>query len=351
MEQLKPKSLTFLLSSWLTISLIFLSGEIVTRYGAFGGLVIVLAFMLALLCFIPLLKINLETELPGLHAFLLLLWLLESLLVHLFIGSMLLHIAFQLDIYEAILVSSVIFMVVSILLYKLDDFVSGFQLVKLTIIFGLAILLPNYVYLQKGLETVYHNLLHYHPRILHLEQEGLNYLFLFALVIFFAKFFLQSADLKLVIGEFSKKGIQKLFLGAVIWSTIILAFSTMTVVATTQALPFEHHNELMIQLIKKLSTPFIFYLVIFALYSGTLVTVSLFFQSYYRKVNMKDKPLLNKMSLFFILALIPLFVAAFYPYLTILAIFYWAGGILAGLTILHILLSMVRKCYKEMTKR
>ncbi|WP_147512912.1 hypothetical protein [Brevibacillus massiliensis] len=127
---------------------------------------------------------------------------------------------------------------------------------KVALLFIMAIFMPIYIYLQKGLETVYHNLLHYKPSVLHLDQSGI---FLFLLACSLALLG------KMVQNHTSRS---ETVWAAICWATTIMAFSTMAVVAKAERLPQQYLEGSLLQVIKALSS-----LPIYLLFSLVLLLV------------------------------------------------------------------------------
>ncbi|GAE26741.1 hypothetical protein JCM9140_2832 [Halalkalibacter wakoensis JCM 9140] len=338
MKQEKPLSLTVLLSNWFSISMLFISGEVVLRYGAKAGFVMVLAFLVALILVFPLLK---EKRLSNVSTdWLRLFWLMEVILLQLFIGIILIKEIFSFAIFEAAFWTIMGSLFFTLLLKYVKKLLTLFEISLLSLIFGMAILLPNYVYLQKGLETVYHNLLHYHPKLLHQDQTGINGLFFLLVLIFFSKLFVQIPVLRQVTGSTNGKGFRKLIIAGIIWSTIVLAFSTMTIVSITQNMTIVHSNELVPELLRKLSTPFIFYTVLISFYIGTFIKIALSFLTFLDFPHKGSlSPKLIYLTLGCLIVLVPYLYVKEY---TVLAIFLYVGALLSSLTILSFLFSLVK---------
>ncbi|VEF46329.1 Uncharacterised protein [Bacillus freudenreichii] len=274
-KPLKPLNITLLISNWLSVSMIFLIGEVVIRYGVFASLIVVITFVLAFLASTMFQRFTLYAYQSSmlLERIILGFWYLEIFILHFFISGILLESIFHVSLYTSIFFTAAAILAAGIIIACWEGLRPGIQNLKFLLISGLAIFLPTYIYLQKGLESVYHNLLHYHPRILHYDQQGILLLIFAAFFIFFTKFFIQRKILMKYIGPSYRKGIRKLIVAVFIFSTFILAFSTMTVVAITQNIEFKHANELLVLLIKKTSGPMTFQILSLVLYASTLLTL------------------------------------------------------------------------------
>lgn len=275
-----PQSLTKLVSIWLNVSLLFVSGQAVVSYGVLAGFLITGAFLLAFILFIPILwlyrsKMLFDSFLTKLLSKLV---SLEILVINLLIAGMIIKAA---SMYESPLFLFSIAFILTVAAYLLRNHLK-LELVKLAILLGLAILLPNYIFLQKGLETVYHNLLHYHPRFIHLEQDGAAFFFLLLTAGFFSKMFAHLP----MIGQYLEgnffRGIQKLFVGSVIWSTIILAFSSMTLVSVINTKSFKHENQLLFYMLEQQVEEVFLVFVFIALFISILIEGSKSTQSLFQ---------------------------------------------------------------------
>ncbi|PLR95872.1 hypothetical protein [Bacillus sp. T33-2] len=234
-----PQPLSKLVSAWMTVSLLFVSGQAVFTYGALAGFMIVGAFLMAFLLIIPFLWLHRSKgreQSPFLT-------ILEYVI---FFESFTLHFVILLLIASSALAftSPLRLMGLAIPFITAILFFLGRKgAIKLAVLLGLSIFLPNYFFLQKGLETVYHNLLHYHPRFLHLQQEGAWVLFGLLVAVFFAKLYAQIPFLYGYVENRFWKGIQKLFFGYLIWATVILAFSSMSLVSFNYQMPAGQGNQ------------------------------------------------------------------------------------------------------------
>ncbi len=275
MKPVKPLNITYLISSWLSISIIFLIGEVVIRFGVFSSLVIVGAFILAFGVSFLLQKLMLSwafrlEKSPILGKIISALRLLEIYVLHLYICGLIFETFFQMKVHISVISTTIIVMVLIMYLPRGEKLQLNIKDAKFIIISGLAIVLPTYIYLQKGLESLYHNLLYYQPQLLNHDSINLWLLFWAAFFIFFSKLLFRGEGLK-YISTSVKKGISKLLMAVFIFCTFIMAFATMNIVAITQNLDVSHANELFILMIKKLSPSVAFNIFCFFLYFGTLV--------------------------------------------------------------------------------
>ncbi|MBO8173543.1 MAG: hypothetical protein H0Z33_16875 [Bacillaceae bacterium] len=270
MEDRKPISIVLLVSGLLSGSIILASGEAVLKYGAFGGLFLALTLPAAYLILLLLTQGMREKTLfgclsqilspphkMGFVLFLFLLWI-ELMITQVITSGLILKNVFSVSFTGVTLVVLILFSLFSFLGLRWEWEDRWFEFIKLILLFVLAIFLPNYIYLQKGLETVYHNLLHYHPRVLHLDQPGI-YVFLAAgIIVMFTRWLVYFPLLEKELANHKKKGLNKLGLASISWSTIVLAFSTMTIVAITEKIRGEYVNEQMILIVKDIASSTIF---------------------------------------------------------------------------------------------
>ena len=273
MIEKKPLSITFLLGSWGSASMIFLIGEAVFQSGALTGLMITTALLLAFLLNSPLLYSNsVSTCTTILKKAITYISYMGAMLLHLLIGSFILQVLVQLNVYMTLLLHLLLIFIVIQLCNNWAFLKNGVLFGNVSLLFRLAIFLPIYIYLQEGLETVYHNLLHYHPYVLHLNQQHYLRYFFICLVIFSGKFYWQLPTLKRFAGSQMGKGIRKLLVAIGIFTTLILSFSTMTIVAATQNFDLENPNAVLLYLIEKKSSSPIFHLVCMSLYGLSLLS-------------------------------------------------------------------------------
>ncbi|WP_273127981.1 hypothetical protein [Bacillus weihaiensis] len=279
MEQHKPISITFLIGGGASVSLIFLTGEMVIRYGALVGLSIVSAFIIICAIFIPFIKKQ-EVRHSWFSRIIHFFYFFEILVIHLFIASTILESVFHFHILIAIITSLSLTLFFVFLSRYSSHIPSIFKIMNVTLLFSLAIFLTNYIYLQEGLETVYHNLLHYHPEVLHTDYENQHLVYWVTIGVIFTKCYIQLP----IYEPFSKSivgnGISRLLVGGIIYITLILSFSTMTIVAITQNLPSDNLNELLILLIKEKSESFIFLPIMIIFYFLTLITNAIKYNEY-----------------------------------------------------------------------
>lgn len=245
-----PPSLTKLVSSWLTVSLIFVSGQSVLLYGALAGFIILGAYLTALLLLIPFFRLSRENKLPKSPFMSLLksIVFIEKFSIPFLIVIL---IFFSHESYDSYLFAIGICLVLILMVILIARGTGKITTIKVSILLCLAIFLPNYIFLQKGLETVYHNLLHYHPRFLHLEQDGAGTFYLMLTAVFFSNLFVQLPFLETYVGTQFWKGIRKLLIGFSIWSPFILAFSTMTLVSFAYNDPTGVENNLFFIMLNK----------------------------------------------------------------------------------------------------
>lgn len=267
--------------------LLFLSSEIVFKFGAYGGLVLCTSFFTAaIIVYVFRKPLFYQQNHKKIQQMLLWLYLVELLALHTwmvmniakFLGAT--HFPLSLAICLTVLPLTIFFV------KRNNDL--GFQaLVVLVfiVLFVLAILLPNFIYLQKGLETVYHNLIHYHPRLLHKEQQGLFSLYVAFTIVFVIKLYIVLAlhviDLK--------KIRPYVFLISLSAGSIMLAFSTMIIVAVTERIQSNNENVLVIAMLAKLLKPYIFESVWLLLLSGSVLSLFLVVMLVRKQVEMDQR--------------------------------------------------------------
>lgn len=278
MSRHKPIHITSLVAGGLSASLVFASGEAVLRYGVFGGLAMSLAFILAyslLLLFARDMqppsawRDRLEQQVPFLGQKLLHLfsWFIgtELLVTQGIVAGLILHSMINVPFLVSVLLFSLSSYDVVLSRRLFGRISNSLALLNLSLIFPAAIFLPIYVYLQKGLETLYHDLLHYHPRVLHLEQAGLLEFAAVFFILAFAKLLLELSALQEDLAWNRRATLRKLGLTTLSWATVVMAFATMTIVSITERIDPIYANEQVILLIQKIASPTIFYTFSFVL--------------------------------------------------------------------------------------
>lgn len=272
MHEEKPISIVLLMSGLLSASIILAAGEAILRYGAFGGLFLSMTVPIAYV-FIVLLTRNIhENQLFDRIQYLLtsghriwfvwiiyLLWI-EFMITQSITAGFILKTLFSTSFTTSTIIVFIVYFLLSFIL-KLLNRAGQPGFLKIFLLFSLAIFLPNYIYLQKGLETVYHNLIHYHPRVIHLEQPGIYIFFVAGVIIMFTKLLIYIVFLGKGLSHRKKNGLRKIGLVSISWSTVVMAFSTMTIVAITEKIRGQYVNEQMVLLIEQVSSPAIFIVV------------------------------------------------------------------------------------------
>jgi hypothetical protein len=271
----KPLSITILIGNWVSVSMLFLAGELIFRTGALAGLIITASLFTAFLFITPLLKstVHFQENYSIIKKGSLFIWHLEAVIMNLLISILILHQVFNINFYTVVFINYIMMVVLVFICRKWNLLSKGVLVSNLSLLFVIAIFLPIYIYLQEGLETVYHNLLYYHPRVLHLEQKQYIRYFFVSFFIFIGKLYIQIPILQRFAGPNFGKGLRKLLVAVLIFATLFLAFSTMTFVAITQDFPSKNTNEILLYLIQKKSSPFIFLLIAIALYLLSLLSV------------------------------------------------------------------------------
>lgn len=275
MQPIKPVNISHLMSEWLSISMIFIIGEVVLRFGVFSSLVIVASFILAFISafliqkFAPLLFTYFR-ESKSLISLVRAIRFTEISVLHLYVCSIVLDLNYD--------VNPIYFIVVAcfmILVYQYIAMRKGiqidFKIIRFMIICGFAIILPSYIYLQKGLESLYHNLLYYQPHLLVHSSEELSILFIFSFIIFFSKLVLHENIIVTYQSTGVKIAISKLVIAIFTFCGFILAFATINIVAITQKIDVTFSNQIFILLIHKISSSAVFSVFCIALYIGSIL--------------------------------------------------------------------------------
>ncbi|MEK3933866.1 hypothetical protein MKY41_00985 [Sporosarcina sp. FSL W7-1349] len=266
----------YVISSFFTMTLIFLSSDVVLKYGTYGGLILCASFVTAvfLVYFFRKLLFRKRVEdsskplLLTLFAF----HLLETFALQVWIIAGVLRFTKEPPLELVLFIgASVIVVFMFFIRKKTSLLVNIIVVMNISLIFVLAILLPNFIYLQKGLETVYHNLLHYHPKVLHLNREGLFSFYLAMTAVFviklFAAFHLHS---------FPKTSIKaKMLLIGMSVGSVTLAFSTMIIVAITERVQSAIPNLLILSMLERMLSPFFFTFVLLVVFLGSINTIIL----------------------------------------------------------------------------
>lgn len=278
----KSQSSTYLVSLGLFIGLVFLSGEALVAYGVFSGLVMATGLVLAF-CMIALLARHFDHRISTL--FKRRFSPLDQRLLQ-GVGSL---VKFELLIIEGLAIGrfgvflfDVPFLLTLVILYSVCCAVAllinhgakqfeRLQTFKLAVYFPLVILFPVYAFLQKSPENVYHNLLHYNPWFLHLQHDGLGLLLPAIVIIGYGKLNLLLIESHQALLPNRKKTLRRFGVAVAVWAAGILAFSATALVAISEKVPVERPSLLVIELIQKISAPFI--LIIFCC-SLLLIAVS-----------------------------------------------------------------------------
>lgn len=346
MKPLKPLNITYLISSWVSISMIFIIGEVVTRFGVFSSLVIVSAFLLAFAVFFALQRSSFRLKKSSLLGkCITTIRFLEIYILHLFICGLVFHTAFNVNIYISVFSTSFILFICAIYLPKGKKFRQSIKDIRFILISGLAILLPTYIYLQKGLESLYHNLLYYQPQVLNHDSRSLWLLLLIAFITFFSKLLLQQEVIDKYTAQSFYKVTFKLLMAIFIYCTFILAFATMNVVAITQNLDYSQANELFILLVEKLSPSIIFKVFCMVLYFSTLIILIDALPSIVNE--RKGKPFFSS-SFMFILVATFLTVIIFFHY-SLLFINVFFGCLISLLVIAAIIMQIISSLKRRMS--
>ncbi|MGI2329072.1 hypothetical protein [Planococcus sp. YIM B11945] len=268
-----------LISSFFSVVLLFLASDITLRFGVYGGLILCGAFFTASLV-LYLFKNQLfdkkDTATKRLLIYVaLFFYFLETVFLSCWVVlSVLPFINFE---YSSIASTLMVlffffFLSLSVLMKKTSELaINSFTFINLLIVFMMAIFLSNTIYLQKGLETVYHNLLHYHPSMLHESKEGMAGMYVMLTLLFFVRqyviYSLQALG--------NKKFVSHMFLVNFCVGSIMLAFSTMVLVAVTERVESTHPNVLIVSMLQKLMNPYIFSVVWTIFILASLISILL----------------------------------------------------------------------------
>ncbi|MDW7649718.1 MAG: hypothetical protein SCK29_01085 [Bacillota bacterium] len=332
----KPVTVALLASIWLTGSMIFASGEAVIHYGAFGGILLSVSFLLAFLVLSLLLW-----RVPGftnqnrapfwqkIMLGLIIVMILELLITQGLAAGLIIRSLFAYSLDTSVFIFFTLIFIAILFIKKAgDETLDLLRITKLIALFILAIFLPNYIFLQKGLETVYYNLIHYHPRVLHLEQAGLSPFFVASSIIMFSKLVIYIPLLQRDLAENRKRTLLKLGIAVLSWSSIVIAFATMTIIGITERVRSTHVNELVLILVEKVAPPSIYLAVSVILLFIIMVTflATLKTALYYWNKVCASKAGRNSRAVFLILLLSVLgSIIAVRLHLSILDVFFWIG--------------------------
>jgi hypothetical protein len=339
MSTKKPVTVALLASIWLTGSMIFASGEAVINYGAFGGILLSVSFLMAFLVLCLLLwRVDKFAE-HVLSPFcqkvmlsLLVIMILELLITQGLAAGLILQslLDFSFDV-SVLFFYGLVFVAVLLQRNLREEQLNLLAVTKLIALFIVAILLPNFIFLQKGLETVYYNLIHYHPRVLHLEQTGLFAFFMASSVIMFSKLTIYVPMLQKELTENKKRTLLKLGISVLSWSSIVIAFATMTIIGITERVRATHVNELVLLLVKKVTPPGIYFAVtitmLFIIVVTFLLTLKVAF-FYWKQVYPKDINYnhVGPAMLMFLMSVLGSMIAV-RLHLSVLDVFFWVGTV------------------------
>lgn len=266
MNRKKPLTVALISSIWLTGSMIFASGEAVIHFGAFGGILLSTSFLVALVVLCLFLRgVDGFVDLPlspvwkRVMASLIRVMILELLITQAIVAGLIIRTLSYFSFEASVCLFHLLILgVVCLFRYASEEHLNRLAITKLIVLFMLAIFLPNYIFLQKGLETVYNNLLHYHPRVLHLEQTGILPFFLASSIIMFSKMTVYLPLLQKELDAERKRTLGKLGIAGLSWASIVIAFATMTIIGVTEKVGIAHVNELLLVLVGKVAPPFLY---------------------------------------------------------------------------------------------
>lgn len=251
----KSTSFVGLVACWVSGGYLIASGESIFRYGAFGGMIFASAILLAAVVLAALSPQG-KPELPSSPAAIAFsaAAMSEPLILQAVAAGYVLSSFWGVSVLTALLLFIAINMLYAWFLRQ--DAPQWLVVCKVALLFIMAIFMPIYICLQKGLETVYHNLLHYKPSVLHLDQGGI-----------FS--FLLACSLALLGKTVQHRTCRSQAVWAAIcWATTVMAFSTMAVVAKAERLPLKRGEESLLEAIAELSS-----LPVYLLFSVVLLLV------------------------------------------------------------------------------
>lgn len=334
-------NLSILVGSWLTISTVFLAGEIAYRFGAIAGVLTTVAFLLAFVITIPFLKAKISFhDIPVIFHIIHLLYLFRNSMI-LFILLYFMAQIFEIQPITFSIISVVFFLILYLFYTKFKNLRHIIMIMNAIFIFSLAIFFPNYLYLQFGFESVYHNLLHYHPSTLYTSLEGKWLIFLLLTIIFFFYFFVQLSYLKQFLIPDEKRGIRKLGIASFIIGTLLLSFSTVTIVAITKDIETEHVNALLLAMIHKQTASLASLLLFILIYVLIFLELIISYHIYERETGQSDR------MLGFIITVILAMVVSYILLkaniaISILSIFIYFGVMIGILSFILTLFSIIK---------
>ena len=258
----------------LTASMILIIEESVSKYGMYGGFIFSLSLSLAyglylLISHKPISSFPLNNRITNIWVFLAKaeLFILEG-----FTFTIIIMILFGIS-----QMYSFLFFILSafimVLFLKSGSMIKFIQFFDVPIFFTIAIFLSIFSNLQKGIETNYHNLLYYHPRILFIHQEGSFSIFIFITLSFLSKMILIN----------NKEKVEKKKLGIFTFasSTAFIAISIFAIVSITEQVQTFTLNTRLFLVSQKI-LPELGY-IIFIILMIILIFTSLYLSVFYRK--------------------------------------------------------------------
>lgn len=153
-------------------------------------------------------------------------------------------------------------------------------------IFFFIVTLSNYVYLQRGLETVYHNLIHYFPYIIHWKQDD----FFFITAISFLFFSVYSSFIQIEMYSVEIQTKENKFIIGIMGTTLLLSSGIMTLVAVTEKIKYNKGSIYIVQLINEKFTPTfsLFFYLLFIISFGCYMAINFILQSQAIQKNTKE---------------------------------------------------------------
>lgn len=273
-----------ILARWFTGSTIFASQEALIKYGIFGGAGYSLMGAFALIAFGWLGK-KVRSEYPDgqtigdyfqfkLHKLgywlmlaILLIISIEGLFLQGMAAGVLLNILFGVPIS----IGMPSFFLVCVIFVHLGgiNLIHRLAIVQVILMFAVAILIPLYFFINKGVERIYDGIRLYHPYLLVVNNHEAIFFMLTGLLIGFGQVFADQASWQRLYLLEQKKIVPTFSVSGLIWSTIPLTFSSLIMVVIYTG-GFQNIYTLLSNLIHKIDLTFL--LLLFVLCSFGAIT-------------------------------------------------------------------------------
>ncbi|WP_339060378.1 hypothetical protein [Tepidibacillus marianensis] len=220
------KYLTLKLILGLTASMVLIIAESVNYYGMYGGLIFSIALNLA---FGAYLILSWKHFIFPINNKVMEVWFslskFELFVLEGFSLTFIIMILFNISLFYSFLLFVFLGFLLLLIVYSGKETKTIYYL-DVSIFFGMAIFLSIFSNLQKGIETNYHNLLYYHPKVLFINQEGsIRFLFIVFLILLSKMIMINNHD---------QLDIKKFGIFTFASSTAYIAFSLYAIVSTTE---------------------------------------------------------------------------------------------------------------------